>query len=865
MTSWLLAFKRRRGFLTSTTILLFALPACVLPQSAGANGSPNAAGTMGAPQEEVLTASRAHELGYSLTPSTTEPYLVCPPPQPGFAACAAIAVPPGAVRQSSPMGSLSAQSLETAGPGYEGGGELNGWGPKELREAYDISEEGGSGQTVAIVDGYDDSHANSDLKIYREKYKLTACTEESKCFKKINQVGEEKNYPKAEGKTEEENQAKWVTEISLDVDMVSAVCPECHILLVEANNGSLGNLDAAESEAASWKEAVTEQKATEISNSWYGQESSKETSEDTHFEHPGIPITAAAGDYSYDRCAWGEGLCYPAASRYVISVGGTELTKAEKTAEKPRGWEEHVWGGSGGGCSTYESKRAWQTDGGCAKRMDNDVAAVASPASPVSLYNSGWSLEGGTSVATPIVAGIEAHASKAVREEGAEAFYRHSLVDVTLGSNLGQCGDTYLCNAEEGYDGPTGWGAPDGPLELSAGFHAVTGEATSVTATGATLNGYVDPEGKETTYYFEYGQTTSYGKSAPIPHGSVGSGVVWKAVSQSIAALEQESTYHYRLVATNSSGTTYGQDHTVATIPWTIQSTPKPAEATEPTYQSSLQGVSCTSSIACTAVGWYENASGAIVTLADRWNGTEWAVQSTPNPEGGKGGRLMAVSCWSSSSCTAVGYSGTEAILAEQWNGTTWTIQSTPSPEGAKKSELLGVSCTSSNGCTAVGRYYTKDNSKTLEPEYLTLAERWNGEKWSIQSTPNPEGATKSALEGVSCVSAEACTAVGSDINSAKKAVGLAERWNGKEWSSQEISTASGLDSVSCTSKRSVYRRGRQADCRAVERQRMVGAVDAQPGGCSRKRSVQRKQRGTGCVLLVVYPVRGHRESRERN
>ena len=349
----------------------------------------------------------------------------------------------------------------------------------------------------------------------------------------------------------------------------------------------------------------------------------------------------------------------------------------------------------------------------------------------------------------------------------------------------------------------SGWGAPDGPLELSAGFHAVTGEATSVTATGATLNGYVDPEGKETTYYFEYGQTTSYGRSVPIPHGSVGSGVVWKAVSQSVAGLERDSTYHYRLVATNSSGTTYGQDHTIATIPWTIQNIPKPVETTNKTYAGGLAGISCSASIACIGVGWYDTSSEVRVILAERWNGTEWSVQATPNPAGAKESELLGVSCASSSACEGVGddrSSGTRVTLGERWNGTEWTIQSTPSPEGAKGSELLGVSCTSSNACTAVGRYYTKDNAKTLEPEYLTLAERWNGEKWSIQSTSNPEGATKSALEGVSCTSTEGCTAVGSDINSAKKTVGLVERWNGKEWSDQEISTASGLDSVSCTS-----------------------------------------------------------------
>ena len=785
MGSCLLVGERGTGRLACLMVLAAALLGGVLSPVAKAENPPVVSGVTGTSEQSTAT-SRAHELGYSLTPSTTEPYLVCPTPKPGYAACAAIAVPPG-----------------TASSGYEGGGEEEGWASKELREAYNIPGTGGSGQTVAIVDAWDDTHANADLEKYREKYEseFSPCTEENKCFKKINQIGEEKNYVKPGEKEEEEEQNHWDIEISLDIDMVSAVCPECHILLVEANNAGLSNLYAAEDEAASWTESGTGQKATVISNSWYSLEEPEETSDDKYFEHPGIPITAAGGDYGGDKCGVHVediGLCYPAASasRNVISVGGTELKKKVGG----RGWEETVWGGSGGGCSLVEPKPSWQTDWGCAKRTDNDVAAVASPSEPVSLYDSHWTTEGGTSVATPIIAGIEAHASKAVREEGAEAFYRHSLFDVTLGSNK-LCEDTYLCTAEEGYDSPTGWGTPDGPLELSAGFHAVTGEATGVTKTAAKLNGYIDPEGEEVTYHFEYGQTTSYGINVPVPSASGGSGVTWKSVQSSLTGLEEDTTYHYRLVARKPGGSlTYGQEHTFATMPWTIQSTPTPTGTTLETYEGYLYGVSCSSSTACTGVGGYQNSSNAHVTLADRWNGTEWLVQSIPNQGTGEN-TLQGVSCASSATCIAVGkyVNKSETLaLAEVWSSEKWSIQLPLSPEGAKGTELLGVSCTSSTACTAVGRYYTKE--KEFTREYLMLAERWNGEKWTIQSTPNPEGATVSALQGVSCTAVEACTAVGGYTNSAKKAVGLAEQWNGKAWTSQEVSAVSSLDSVSCTS-----------------------------------------------------------------
>ncbi len=224
---------------------------------------------------------------------------------------------------------------------------------------------------------------------------------------------------------------------------------------------------------------------------------------------------------------------------------------------------------------------------------------------------------------------------------------------------------------------------------------------------------------------------------------------------------------------------------------WSIQKPPTPSGGTG----LELTGVSCTSASACTAVGYYYNGT-TDVTLAERWNGTKWSIQKPPNPTGGTDSQLDGVTCTSGSACTAVGeyYSGTAQVtLAERWNGTKWSLQTTPNPTGAPDSGLLGVSCTSKSACIAVGFAYA----------YATLAERWNGTKWSLQTTPNPTDSTESQLYGVSCASASACSAVGYYFSDATLTLG--ERWNGTKWSLQTTAnpvgaTASQLNGVYCTS-----------------------------------------------------------------
>jgi hypothetical protein len=1010
---------------------------------------------------------------------------------------------------------VPASSADATGPDLEGSGEKGGLDPKDLREAYELPETGGSSQTVAIVDAYNDPYAESDLQEYRKKYKVyfkgteTACTEANHCFTKINQKGETKNYP--------ENNSVWSGEISLDLDMVSAACPQCHILLVEASSEpeELSSLITANEEAAKWEveepETKTKRKATEVTNSWGGVESSEDTSDDKYFDHPGLPTFAAAGDVQYDGCdhKFGAGICYPAASQYVIAVGGVKLKKTSETWKAPTQevWKEETEtrkNGTGSGCSKYEPKLPGQKElpanrSYCEHRLDNDVSADAAVESAVSVcdsYISGcWENFGGTSASSPFVAGVEAHATSATQLLGASAFYKKPsmLFDVTKGSN-GTCTppteDEYFCTAEVGYDAPTGEGTPNnvftsivpagatgfatkvkatevtlngivnpngattkyyfqyGTTEsygkttaeesVSSGTsdveeskaiiglaantkyyvrivttnsngttdglpqtlvtasdpHAETKPASSVSETGATLNGIVNPEGAETKYYFEYGPTTSYGtktaeasagagtsnieeskaitglvagttydfrivatngngtvdganlefktlkgpsvetkaatgitafeatlngsvdpngyetkyyfeygttesygtktaeasagsgtssveesktisglqsqtaydfrivatnsggtvyganqkfatlESTPVvvtdaatsitdmggtlkgtvnpedkeakyyfeygktvsygtktAEASAGSGKTAVEESSAVTGLEPEVTYHYRIVATNSFGTSDGTDHTFTTLAssWLLQTTPNVTGSIE----SFLGRVSCSSSTAWTAVGEYVTAGDEVYAFAERWNGTAWSVQSTPSPAGAEESYLQGVSCTSSTACTATGgYYNSEGklvSLAESWNGTEWKIQTVPSPSGAKSSVLHVVSCKSSTECTAVGRY---ENSEGI---YLALAERWNGTEWKVQTVPNPTGTKESLFKGVSCTSSTACTADGWYVNSSGATVTLAESWNGTEWKVQTTpnetgATSSKLSGISCTS-----------------------------------------------------------------
>jgi hypothetical protein len=348
-------------------------------------------------------------------------------------------------------GSRSTPSLSAAAAGY---------GPSSLRSAYHLtsaSASAGRGRTIAIVDAYSNPDAAADLASYRGHYGLPSCTASSGCLRIVNQSGKARPLPKAK--------VNWGIEEALDLDMVSAICPRCHILLVEAKSSSTANLGQAEDTAVS-------KGARFVSNSWSGGEFVGQGAFDHYFNHPGDAIVFASGDFGY-------GSQYPADMQYVTSVGGTTLRHEHSPG---RSWSEQAWGvgagveGTGSGCSTLEAKPSWQArddtaPGGCLNRTENDVAADANPNTGAAIYDTyrtggRWLLVGGTSEATPIIAGVYALAGVPTRGTYPASYpYQHSshFYDVKSGVNgLCEANRSYLCHGRPGYDGPTGLGTPDG-------------------------------------------------------------------------------------------------------------------------------------------------------------------------------------------------------------------------------------------------------------------------------------------------------------------------------------------------------------------------------------------------------------------
>jgi MYXO-CTERM domain-containing protein len=316
-----------------------------------------------------------------------------------------------------------------------------GLGPSDFRSAYGLPTSGGGGRTVAIVDAYDAPTAESDLATYRSAFGLPPCTSANGCFKKVNQNGQTGSYPAAD--------SGWAGEIALDLDMVSAVCPDCKILLVEATTADNANLGAAVNTAVQLG-------AVAISNSYGGPEDQNSSSDDAqYYTHPGVLITVSSGDSGFAA-----GASAPASGAHVLAVGGTSLSRSSST----RGWAEKAWRSGGSGCSAYTTKPSFQADPGCSKRMVADVSAVGDPATGVAVYSAGqWQVVGGTSASSPIIAGIFTLLNLQTTTNGFAYANRGSFFDVTSGTN-GSCATSYFCTASAGYDGPTGIGTPNGAL-----------------------------------------------------------------------------------------------------------------------------------------------------------------------------------------------------------------------------------------------------------------------------------------------------------------------------------------------------------------------------------------------------------------
>jgi hypothetical protein len=426
---------------------------------------------------------------------------VCPLPTPGRATCFALLRVPVA------PGSRGARPY-TLNDGASSSGPAGGLTPAQLASAYAYEPTaGGTGQTVAIVDAYNDPKIEEDLGTFDSNYGLAACTTANGCFKKVSQTGSTTSLPPDE--------PGWSGEISLDVEAVHGACPNCKILLVEANDEKNEDLAAAVNEAVSLG-------ATEVSNS-YGDPEQVEwgAAEQAAYNHPGVVIAASTGDdgyYDWDRLNEGYLLPQmpnaPASLPTVVAVGGTSLnlnlngTRASETVWNDNGPDDEIGlsyrralGATGGGCSTLFTAQPWQQGvsgfaaTGCGnKRLDADISAVADPLTGFDIYDSykspGWQTIGGTSLSSPLVTSLYALAGGSGGVEyPAQTPYNHlghgsSLYDVTKGGNgfcdaealslcnlLGEatsifgrvdCEGTTACNAAPGFDGPSGVGTPNG-------------------------------------------------------------------------------------------------------------------------------------------------------------------------------------------------------------------------------------------------------------------------------------------------------------------------------------------------------------------------------------------------------------------
>jgi len=345
-----------------------------------------------------------------------------------------------------------------AAPTAAGLGNNGAYDPPYLQSAYNlmaaIKAGAGAGQTVAIVDAYHDPHAESDMAYYRKYFNLPVCASTDGCFRQVGQNGGT-SYPALDT-------TGWSYEIAIDVDMVSAICPSCHILLVEANSNYFSDLAAAVNTAVALGANVVGNSYGSTGGEWSGTASTNAA-----YNHPGVAITASTNDGGY-------GVVYPASLSYVTAVGGTSLNQTGNTGTRDPGQIETAWSGAGSGCSAYQSKPSWQNaswDSGCSRRSIADVSAVADPKTGVWIYNTydvsgagGFYVFGGTSVAAQIIGAIYALAANPASTDVLASYpYSHTaaLFDVTSGST-GSCGGSYLCTAGPGYDGPTGLGTPLG-------------------------------------------------------------------------------------------------------------------------------------------------------------------------------------------------------------------------------------------------------------------------------------------------------------------------------------------------------------------------------------------------------------------
>jgi alpha-tubulin suppressor-like RCC1 family protein len=470
---------------------------------------------------------------------------LCGPAAPGYARC------------------LALERTNTVVPGIAVVANMapSGYGPLDIQGAYALpGGSAGTGQTIAIIDAYDLPTAEADLATYRAQYGLPPCTTANGCFRKLDQNGGT-SYPAYN--------SGWAAEIALDIEMASATCPNCHIMLIEASDNSLANLGTAVNQAVALGAKI-------VSCSWASAESASDGALDAaYFDHLGVAIVASTGDDGYDA-AWQGSLVqsvgYPAASQYVVSVGGTSLTKSLGG----RGWTEAAWRGAGSGCSLYEPKPAWQQDAGCANRMQSDLSAIADPYTGVAVVRTvgttqTWSIIGGTSAAAPIIAGVCGLAGgPAGGVYPASYLYANSsgFYDITSGTNAlhFSCAENpYFCVAGTGYDGPTGLGTPHGTTAFTGVVASVPGKPLDVVATAGDGNATV-----KWTRPDSDGGSTITGYVATSSPDSKACAWTSGSLSCTVSGLTNGVPYTFTVTATNGVGTGSASDPSSSVTPRTV-------------------------------------------------------------------------------------------------------------------------------------------------------------------------------------------------------------------------------------------------------------------------------------------------------
>ena len=681
----------------TVAVLLIALAGfAVLPSQSAATthrAAPSAATPV---NPATVSDSLKRQTGYSASQLTTKP--VCGTPKPGQMSCLArilivkrtgkparlLQTPHASPMQVTGHGSFAAAAISadqtgTAAP-QSGTAAFLQW-------AYDttwLSANRGAGDTVAIIDAYDDPNAASDLAIFRSTNGLPACAVGT-CFNQYDQNGQLIHQLGATGiAPKRDSTGGWEVEESLDLDAVSSLCPDCKIDLVEASSANESDLQSAAQAAHSLG-------ASQISMSFGIDEpagSDPETAGTWTF--PGVASLAAAGDGSYpgpEVAGNTNTVGYPAAYADVTAVGGTSLTVA---GTAPRGFDESTWAigtcgggstcGTESGCDTSQATPSYQQSDAalidaCAQiaatagvpneggRAYNDVSADADPNTGLNVYDTvggsggftGWDPVGGTSLATPLTAAYEAVAGVTRTPSPTWAYNDATLLNDIVSGSDGSCpsGALLICNAGTGWDGPTGNGSING--DVAVGGPGVGGGLVSIdNADDATVGGGVYPNGAATTYSVQYATDAYYSANSAYDQqttaSSAGSAPTLQSVSTTLCGLTPNTTYHYSVAATNSFGTTDGYDNTFTTaaseaLPTNITPPSISGTASEGQALSAQPGTwdVCNST---PSYQWQESRTGASGTWSDIQN----ATASTYTPTAADTGMYVTVAVTESNS-----------------------------------------------------------------------------------------------------------------------------------------------------------------------------------------------------------------------